>query len=146
MKESDRLNAQTLRDRALTFVATHMHTLKDTPEFSMLKISSPRLLEKILVRVKEIDRSRDWSVDRQMSARKVIELEVLDKMEQKQQESADEMEQPFPWLAIVTVFVGFALFYIMINNLKQELRYLIPFLNIAVVMGLGAYMLRTLSN
>ena len=99
-----------------------------------------------MVRVKEIDRSRDWSVDRQMSARKVIELEVLDKMEQKQQESADEMDQPFPWLAIVTVFVGFALFYIMINNLKQELRYLIPFLNIAVVMGLGAYMLRTLSN
>ena len=112
----------------------------------MLKISSPRLLEKILVRVKEIDRSRDWSVDRQMSARKVIELEVLDKMEEKQQKVADEMEQPFPWLAIATVLVGFVLFYIMINNLKQELRYLIPFLNVAVIVGLGAYMLRTLSN
>ena len=82
-----------------------MHDLKDTPEFSMLKISSPRLLEKILVRVKEID-SRDWSVDRQMSARKVIELEVLDKMEQKQ-ESADEMDQPFPWLARSDGVCGF---------------------------------------
>ena len=102
----------------------------------MLKISSPRLLEKICP-VKEIDRSRDWSVDRQMSARKVIELEVLDKMEQKQQEEANETVQPFPWMAIMTVLVGFVLFYIMVNNLKQELRYLIPFLNIAVVLGMG---------
>ena len=80
-----------------------------------------------------------------MSARKVIELEVLDKMEQNNKKKR-QMEQPFPCQVIATVFVGFALFYIMINNLKQELRYLIPFLNIAVIMGLGAYMLRALSN
>ena len=40
LKESDRLNVSGLRDRCLTYVATNMDELKDSAEFSMLKISS----------------------------------------------------------------------------------------------------------
>ena len=146
LKESDRLNVSGLRDRSLTFVATNMDVLKDTTEFSMLKLSSPRLLEKILVRVKEIDRSRDWSVNRQMSARKIIETEVLEEVERKQREAQKEKNQPFPWVAIASILFGFVLFFIFVANLRNEIMWVVPFLNIAVMMGLGIIVIRALSN
>ena len=146
LKESDRLNVSGLRDRCLTYVATNMDELKDSAEFSMLKISSPRLLEKILIRVREIDRSRDWNVNRQMSARRIIDAEVLEEVERKQKIEEDKKTEPFPWVAIISILVGFAAFFVTMANLRSEIMWVIPFVNIAGVAAILLVVFRALSN
>ena len=119
-------------DETLSFIAKNLDRLKDRPEFEDLMASSPRILELLLGRVQSITKSKEWGVDRQAAARKIIEEGVLQELaEQKEREE----EQGFPYFALGMLVGGVAFSFGIVYRLPDDYMWIIPFLNVFTLVG-----------
>jgi alpha-tubulin suppressor-like RCC1 family protein len=132
LKETARVQSKRLMDETLSFIAKNLDRLKDRPEFEDLLASSPHTLELLLGRVQAITKSKEWGVDRQAAARKIIEEGVLQELaEQKEREE----EQGFPFFALGMLVGGVSILFGVVYRLPDDYMWIIPFLNIFMLVG-----------
>ena len=101
-------------------------------------MNSKKLDPKSIYNKYDIDHDGTVSDEEMARNKELLELEL--------QEEKSETQKQMAWVAMISILVGFAAFFATIANLKSEVMWVVPFVNIAGVAAILIVVFRALGN
>lgn len=136
---ADLVSAPRLRERALSFITSHVAQVAASPAFVHLQREAPQLLVEVQARI----RQRNTTYVAPPAPLKT----ALQAAAEKEQEEQDELfsVQPLPWWVLLAV-VCLGVLYSYVAVFNTSFGFVVPALNVVVLLGAVAAALRSMGE